>query len=104
MMVHRAVFALGALIGPVRARYLLEEAARRCHVENMPQNAISLYGQLYDITHIATWHPGGANILKQAAALCLADATPLFESQHSLRDPDEMFGKLAPYALSCLRV
>ena len=30
----------------------------------------------------------------------LSDATPLFESQHALRDPDEMIQKLAPYKLA----
>jgi len=61
---------------------------------------ISLYGQRYDITQIATWHPGGAAILRQVRSLRLSDATPLFESEHALRDPDEMINKLIPYRVN----
>lgn len=63
-------------------------------------NLIAIYGRLYDITQIATWHPGGAAILKQVRSLRLSDATPLFESQHALRDPDEMRHKLVPYQVN----
>lgn len=64
---------------------------------------LALYGELYDISSIGTWHPGGAQILRQAGNLQLPDATQLFESQHSMRDPDEMKAHLLPYRLNGTR-
>ena len=64
---------------------------------------VPLYGELYDVSSIATWHPGGAAILHQLHSLSVADATPLFESQHSLRDASQMRAKLSPYRWNATR-
>ena len=58
---------------------------------------IPLYGCMHDVSSVASWHPGGAAILRHVASLRLPDATALFESQHALRDAKEMKSKLAPY-------
>ena len=61
---------------------------------------LALYGELYDVSSIIAWHPGGPAILRQARSLALTDATPMFESQHAFRDADEMRAKLAPYRVN----
>ena len=64
---------------------------------------LNLYGEVYDVSSIGSWHPGGAVIIRQASSLRLADASSLFESQHSMRDPDEMRRKLSPYRVNATR-
>jgi len=61
---------------------------------------LTLYGERYDVSPVLEWHPGGTAILRQARALRHVDSTPLFESQHALRDPNEMRRKLIPYRLN----
>lgn len=65
-----------------------------------PTTTIALYGELYDVADILSWHPGGAAILKQVHGMQLPDSTPLFESQHAFRDPVEMRHKLKRYRLN----
>ena len=61
---------------------------------------LNLYGEKFDVTPVLAWHPGGAAILRQVRRVRQVDSTALFESQHALRDPEEMRRKLDAYRLN----
>ena len=90
---------------PPPPRHASSRRRRHAHqhtVEDYDPNRIilTLYGKRYDVSPVLEWHPGGATILRQVHALRHVDSTPLFESQHALREPDEMRRKLLPYRLN----
>ena len=57
-------------------------------VASPPKMLINLYGKTHDITLFKDKHPGGTEILKSVEGM--EDATPLFESYHSLHDIEKI--------------
>lgn len=49
---------------------------------------VRIHNGLYDLTEFASSHPGGRDILETASHM--EDATPMFESYHSLRDTERI--------------
>ena len=57
--------------------------------------SLNIHNTEYNITDFAKYHPGGSDVLKNASNTL--DATPMFESYHSLRNREGIIGSASEF-------